>query len=154
MKFILFWNFIPKEMLWNMLLEFRPTRLSKPTEQSTHPIAWIRNVKKNTIANGWRVYSFYIILRDYFKTYCLNNTDKVTSDVVPRCEDCSSVVKPDAIFFGESLPARFRLVDEDFPRWIFKLGFQEFIFKFKYHLLDATCSSFWALRWQFSPSLL
>jgi len=43
-------------------------------------------------------------------------TDKILSDIVPRCTECDSVVKPDAVFFGEALPPRFRLVDEDFPR--------------------------------------
>jgi len=42
---------------------------------------------------------------------------KINSDVVPRCEECNSIVKPDAVFFGESLPKRFsRLVEEDFAR--------------------------------------
>ena len=41
--------------------------------------------------------------------------EKVLSDVVPRCEQCKAVVKPDAVFFGESLPERFRLVEHDFP---------------------------------------
>ena len=41
--------------------------------------------------------------------------EKVLSDVVPRCEKCKAVVKPDAVFFGEPLPERFRLVEEDFP---------------------------------------
>lgn len=36
---------------------------------------------------------------------------------MPRCEDCRSVVKPDAVFFGECLPQRFgRMVEEDFGR--------------------------------------
>ncbi|XP_046437101.1 NAD-dependent protein deacetylase sirtuin-2-like isoform X2 [Daphnia pulex] len=42
-------------------------------------------------------------------------TEKILSDVVPRCEQCKAVVKPDAVFFGEPLPERFRLVEEDFP---------------------------------------
>ncbi|KAK4019189.1 NAD-dependent protein deacetylase sirtuin-2 [Daphnia magna] len=42
-------------------------------------------------------------------------TEKVLADVVPRCEQCKAVVKPDAVFFGEPLPERFRLVEEDFP---------------------------------------
>uniref|UniRef100_A0A2R8PI49 NAD-dependent protein deacetylase n=1 Tax=Callithrix jacchus TaxID=9483 RepID=A0A2R8PI49_CALJA len=32
---------------------------------------------------------------------------KIFSEVTPKCEGCQSVVKPDIIFFGESLPARF-----------------------------------------------
>ncbi|XP_070354896.1 NAD-dependent protein deacetylase sirtuin-2 isoform X2 [Equus asinus] len=33
--------------------------------------------------------------------------EKIFSQVTPRCEKCQSVVKPDIVFFGESLPARF-----------------------------------------------
>nr|XP_008538603.1 PREDICTED: NAD-dependent protein deacetylase sirtuin-2 [Equus przewalskii] len=33
--------------------------------------------------------------------------EKIFSQVTPRCEKCQSVVKPDNVFFGESLPARF-----------------------------------------------
>ena len=44
-------------------------------------------------------------------------SEKILSDVVPRCTECNSVVKPDAIFFGEAVPPRFRqLADEDFSR--------------------------------------
>lgn len=42
---------------------------------------------------------------------------KITSEVVPHCEECNSIVKPDAVFFGESLPKRFsQLVEDDFAR--------------------------------------
>eukprot|EP01027_Heterolobosea_sp_BB2_P009987 GEZU01014705.1.p1 GENE.GEZU01014705.1~~GEZU01014705.1.p1 ORF type:complete len:157 (-),score=12.88 GEZU01014705.1:16-486(-) len=38
-------------------------------------------------------------------------------DQVPRCTVCNSYVKPDIVFFGESLPERFfRLVLQDFPK--------------------------------------
>uniref|UniRef100_A0A8D2KGF8 NAD-dependent protein deacetylase sirtuin-2 n=1 Tax=Urocitellus parryii TaxID=9999 RepID=A0A8D2KGF8_UROPR len=33
--------------------------------------------------------------------------EKLFTEVTPRCEKCQSVVKPDIIFFGENLPARF-----------------------------------------------
>lgn len=33
--------------------------------------------------------------------------EKLFSEVTPKCEKCQSVVKPDIIFFGENLPARF-----------------------------------------------
>ncbi|XP_026900354.2 NAD-dependent protein deacetylase sirtuin-2 isoform X8 [Acinonyx jubatus] len=32
---------------------------------------------------------------------------KIFSEVTPKCEKCHSVVKPDIVFFGENLPARF-----------------------------------------------
>uniref|UniRef100_A0A2I3HME2 NAD-dependent protein deacetylase sirtuin-2 n=1 Tax=Nomascus leucogenys TaxID=61853 RepID=A0A2I3HME2_NOMLE len=31
--------------------------------------------------------------------------EKIFSEVTPKCEDCQSLVKPDIVFFGESLPA-------------------------------------------------
>ena len=38
------------------------------------------------------------------------------SNEVPKCEKCAEVVKPDIVFFGERLPARFfSLSEEDFP---------------------------------------
>ncbi|ELV13971.1 NAD-dependent deacetylase sirtuin-2 [Tupaia chinensis] len=33
--------------------------------------------------------------------------EKIFSEVTPKCEKCQSVVKPDIVFFGENLPARF-----------------------------------------------
>uniref|UniRef100_A0A7N5JU02 NAD-dependent protein deacetylase sirtuin-2 n=1 Tax=Ailuropoda melanoleuca TaxID=9646 RepID=A0A7N5JU02_AILME len=33
--------------------------------------------------------------------------EKIFSEVTPKCEKCHSVVKPDIVFFGENLPARF-----------------------------------------------
>ncbi|KPP65572.1 Sirtuin 2 (silent mating type information regulation 2) 2-like [Scleropages formosus] len=32
---------------------------------------------------------------------------RIFSDEVPKCEKCSSLVKPDIVFFGENLPAKF-----------------------------------------------
>lgn len=37
------------------------------------------------------------------------------ADRVPRCPVCSGVTKPDIVFFGEPLPARFLLHLADFP---------------------------------------
>lgn len=34
--------------------------------------------------------------------------DKVANDVVPTCDKCDSLVKPDIVFFEESLPERFQ----------------------------------------------
>ncbi len=37
--------------------------------------------------------------------------------MVPRCEDCNAVVKPDVVFFGEGLPKRFgQMAAQDFSR--------------------------------------
>ncbi|XP_074075111.1 NAD-dependent protein deacetylase sirtuin-2 isoform X1 [Macrotis lagotis] len=33
--------------------------------------------------------------------------DKIFSEVTPKCDKCQSLVKPDIVFFGETLPARF-----------------------------------------------
>uniref|UniRef100_A0A8C9RC23 NAD-dependent protein deacetylase n=1 Tax=Scleropages formosus TaxID=113540 RepID=A0A8C9RC23_SCLFO len=42
---------------------------------------------------------------------------RIFSDEVPKCEKCSSLVKPDIVFFGENLPAKFfTSTTTDFPR--------------------------------------
>jgi NAD-dependent SIR2 family protein deacetylase len=33
--------------------------------------------------------------------------EMVFSDQIPKCRSCEGLVKPDIVFFGESLPARF-----------------------------------------------
>lgn len=33
--------------------------------------------------------------------------EKIFSDLIPKCEKCNNLVKPDIVFFGESLPSRF-----------------------------------------------
>ncbi|CAI9546633.1 unnamed protein product [Staurois parvus] len=42
--------------------------------------------------------------------------DAVLESQVPRCSACGGLIKPDIIFFGEQLPARFFLHLTDFPR--------------------------------------
>ena len=44
--------------------------------------------------------------------------EKIAKDEVPtRCKKCKSLVKPDIVFFGESLPKRFHeSIMEDFPK--------------------------------------
>ncbi|KAM6958648.1 NAD-dependent protein deacetylase sirtuin-2 [Aplochiton taeniatus] len=43
--------------------------------------------------------------------------EKIFSDRIPKCDKCSSLVKPDIVFFGENLPARFfTAMKSDFPR--------------------------------------
>uniref|UniRef100_A0A667Y471 NAD-dependent protein deacetylase n=1 Tax=Myripristis murdjan TaxID=586833 RepID=A0A667Y471_9TELE len=43
--------------------------------------------------------------------------EKIFSDDIPRCDKCSSLVKPDIVFFGENLPIRFfTSMKMDFPR--------------------------------------
>lgn len=42
--------------------------------------------------------------------------ERIFSDVIPKCEECDSLVKPDIVFFGESLPERFfTCLKMDFP---------------------------------------
>ncbi|XP_034023750.1 NAD-dependent protein deacetylase sirtuin-2 isoform X2 [Thalassophryne amazonica] len=42
--------------------------------------------------------------------------EKLFSDDIPKCDKCNSLVKPDIVFFGESLPVRFfTSVKTDFP---------------------------------------
>lgn len=43
--------------------------------------------------------------------------DEVFADKIPTCPDCKGVVKPDIVFFGESLPPVFhRCVPQDMPK--------------------------------------
>ncbi|KAG8450829.1 hypothetical protein GDO86_003193, partial [Hymenochirus boettgeri] len=43
--------------------------------------------------------------------------EKIFSDLIPKCEKCDSLVKPDIVFFGESLPSRFfSAVKSDFSK--------------------------------------
>ncbi|CAH0400328.1 unnamed protein product [Chilo suppressalis] len=43
--------------------------------------------------------------------------DRIFADEIPICTECPGVVKPDIVFFGESLPERFqRCLQEDFER--------------------------------------
>ncbi|KAG9475687.1 hypothetical protein GDO78_003866 [Eleutherodactylus coqui] len=42
--------------------------------------------------------------------------DAVMKSEVPRCSACGGLIKPDIVFFGEQLPARFFLHLTDFPR--------------------------------------
>ncbi|XP_068125901.1 NAD-dependent protein deacetylase sirtuin-2 isoform X2 [Hyperolius riggenbachi] len=43
--------------------------------------------------------------------------EKIFSDLIPKCEKCNSLVKPDIVFFGESLPSRFfSTLKSDFPK--------------------------------------
>lgn len=45
---------------------------------------------------------------------CVAQAD-VSMDKIPRCPVCTGVVKPDIVFFGETLPQRFLLHVLDFP---------------------------------------
>ncbi|KAL8219856.1 UNVERIFIED_CONTAM: NAD-dependent protein deacetylase sirtuin-2 [Gekko kuhli] len=50
------------------------------------------------------------------KSYSLDwMKEKIFSSLIPKCEKCQSVVKPDIVFFGENLPSRFfSLMQSDF----------------------------------------
>lgn len=48
--------------------------------------------------------------RDWFK-------DKVVAEEIPNCDTCNQLVKPDIVFFGENLPARFfQAARKDLPK--------------------------------------
>jgi len=43
--------------------------------------------------------------------------EHVFKQTIPRCSKCNGLVKPDIVFFGESLPSRFfSLMEQDFPK--------------------------------------
>ncbi|CAF3711011.1 unnamed protein product [Rotaria sp. Silwood1] len=62
----------------------------------------------------------------FFTSHCLNCRKEydlefvkeiIFKDEIPHCKDCNGIVKPDIIFFGESLPDRFReCVESDFSK--------------------------------------
>lgn len=59
-----------------------------------------------------------------FQIMCFKNnfmvgflSERIFSDLVPTCEKCNGVVKPDIVFFGENLPSRFfSCIEKDFPK--------------------------------------
>uniref|UniRef100_A0A3P8WA80 NAD-dependent protein deacetylase n=1 Tax=Cynoglossus semilaevis TaxID=244447 RepID=A0A3P8WA80_CYNSE len=62
-------------------------------------------------------YSSHCVSYSCHKEYNLDwMKDKILSDRIPSCDECSSLVKPDIVFFGENLPARFfTSMKMDFP---------------------------------------
>ncbi|OWK51047.1 NAD-dependent protein deacetylase sirtuin-2 [Lonchura striata] len=64
----------------------------------------------------------------FFTSHCLRPScrqryslawmrERIFSSLVPKCEKCQGLVKPDIVFFGESLPARFfALLESDFEK--------------------------------------
>ncbi|KAF5300526.1 hypothetical protein FQR65_LT09146 [Abscondita terminalis] len=43
--------------------------------------------------------------------------EQIFKDNVPTCEECTGVVKPDIVFFGENLPSKFHTcIQTDFPK--------------------------------------
>ncbi|XP_064359043.1 NAD-dependent protein deacetylase sirtuin-2 [Dromaius novaehollandiae] len=64
----------------------------------------------------------------FFTSHCLRSScrqqysldwmkERIFSSLIPKCEKCQSLVKPDIVFFGESLPSRFfTLLQSDFQK--------------------------------------
>uniref|UniRef100_A0A8C8VIC9 NAD-dependent protein deacetylase sirtuin-2 n=1 Tax=Pelusios castaneus TaxID=367368 RepID=A0A8C8VIC9_9SAUR len=64
----------------------------------------------------------------FFTSHCLSSScrkqytldwmkERIFSSLTPKCDKCQSLVKPDIVFFGESLPARFfTLMQSDFQK--------------------------------------
>ncbi|XP_027487186.1 NAD-dependent protein deacetylase sirtuin-2-like [Corapipo altera] len=64
----------------------------------------------------------------FFTSHCLRPScrqpyslswmkERIFSSLVPKCEKCQGLVKPDIVFFGESLPSRFfTLLQSDFQK--------------------------------------
>ncbi|XP_062996016.1 NAD-dependent protein deacetylase sirtuin-2 [Elgaria multicarinata webbii] len=62
----------------------------------------------------------------FFTSHCISSTcrksysldwmkEKIFTSLIPKCEKCQNVVKPDIVFFGENLPSRFfSLMQSDF----------------------------------------
>ena len=58
----------------------------------------------------------HCISRECLKVYSKGYIqDLIKRDIVPTCSECNDLVKPDIVFFGESLPERFfESIDQDF----------------------------------------
>ncbi|XP_043536729.1 NAD-dependent protein deacetylase sirtuin-2 isoform X4 [Chiloscyllium plagiosum] len=64
----------------------------------------------------------------FYTSHCTNRTcnklynldwmkTQIFTKPLPKCEECNSVVKPDIVFFGDSLPQRFfATIESDFPK--------------------------------------
>ncbi|XP_031982889.1 NAD-dependent protein deacetylase sirtuin-2 isoform X4 [Corvus moneduloides] len=64
----------------------------------------------------------------FFTSHCLRPScrqpyglawmrERIFSSLVPKCEKCQGLVKPDIVFFGENLPSRFfALLESDFKK--------------------------------------
>ncbi|XP_059728672.1 NAD-dependent protein deacetylase sirtuin-2 isoform X2 [Haemorhous mexicanus] len=64
----------------------------------------------------------------FFTSHCLRAScrqryslawmrERIFSSLVPKCEKCQGLVKPDIVFFGENLPSRFfALLESDFEK--------------------------------------
>ncbi|NXB78614.1 SIR2 deacetylase, partial [Donacobius atricapilla] len=64
----------------------------------------------------------------FFTSHCLRPScrqcyslawmrERIFSSLVPKCEKCQGLVKPDIVFFGENLPSRFfALLESDFEK--------------------------------------
>ncbi|KAM6428712.1 NAD-dependent protein deacetylase sirtuin-2 isoform 1-T1 [Liasis olivaceus] len=62
----------------------------------------------------------------FYTSHCINSAcrksyslewmkENIFSSLIPKCEKCQNVVKPDIVFFGENLPSRFfSLMQSDF----------------------------------------
>uniref|UniRef100_A0A8C8DS21 NAD-dependent protein deacetylase n=1 Tax=Oryzias sinensis TaxID=183150 RepID=A0A8C8DS21_9TELE len=74
--------------------------------------------KEDLIEAHGTFYSSHCVSFCCRKEYSLDwMKEKIFSDAIPKCEKCNSLVKPDIVFFGENLPARFfTSVKMDFPR--------------------------------------
>ena len=69
----------------------------------------------------------------FSKVYCIDHKhicdlnlfwDEISKEKVPKCPQCNSTIRPDIVFFGESLPSRY--VDlrlNDLRNWYFFIFF-------------------------------
>ncbi|CAF0816349.1 unnamed protein product [Adineta steineri] len=55
---------------------------------------------------------------DCQKEYSLDHVKEIIfNDEIPHCDECSGIIKPDIVFFGENLPKRYgECVSTDFPQ--------------------------------------
>ncbi len=61
---------------------------------------------------GMAKYFFFLSLSLHAKSvfissFKLFNSEKIFEDIIPKCDKCNTLVKPDIVFFGENLPDKF-----------------------------------------------
>ncbi|XP_066064871.1 LOW QUALITY PROTEIN: NAD-dependent protein deacetylase sirtuin-2-like [Chamaea fasciata] len=81
--------------------------------------------------SGWRGLRPELLVEahgTFFTSHCLRPScrrryslawmrERIFSSLVPKCEKCQGLVKPDIVFFGENLPPRFfALMESDFEK--------------------------------------
>ncbi|KAM4752049.1 NAD-dependent protein deacetylase sirtuin-2 isoform 5-T5 [Cyanocitta cristata] len=83
----------------------------RPSCRQPYGLAWMRGRGGSGDPPEW--------LRGCSSLCCYKGVtaERIFSSLVPKCEKCQGLVKPDIVFFGENLPSRFfALLESDFEK--------------------------------------